>query len=361
MLCKLILFLFIATVLFYPPVTIYPLLLVDFLTPWTLFESKVFERYHNFLLASMPEREEIPLPELDAETLTREQLLQATNGYTRPVVIRGALKGSAAVEHWGSKAWWLEHYPDERVLCGYVDRTEKNPFCTVRDFFEAIERGEPFYISGGSSIFDRNPDLRAMVDTPVLTEKVEMDDERVSTQIFMGLPDMGSDLHSAIGCNVFRQMAGRKKWWFVNPSWTAYLYPSININGFSCHTKTLIGKGGDEPSPWLSKLERYTAILNPGDALINPPWYWHAIHNLPDENESESDNLVIGVPTRYGGPECVKAALRSDPVLSLVAFGKIIKDYGSAENFRKRGLEEGIAENRVHKEFLKEGTDPMEK
>lgn len=358
MLFKLIFFLFIAAVVFYPPVTIYPLLLIDFVTPWTLFESQAFERYHNFLLSTMPERDELPLPELDADTMTREQLLEVTKGYTRPVVIRGALKDSDAVKYWNSKDWWLEHYADEKVLCGYVDRTEKNPFCTVKDFFDASDKGEPFYISGGSSIFDRHPELKAMVDTAVVTEKLEMDDDRVSTQIFMGFPDMGSDLHSAIGCNVFRQMAGRKKWWFVNPSWTAYLYPSININGFSCHTKTLIGKGGDEPSPWLSKLERYTAVLNPGDALINPPWYWHAIKNL-GEDENDKDSLVIGVPTRYGGPECVKAALRSDPILSLVALAKIKKDYGSAENFRKAGLEDGIAENRVHKEFIDENTDPM--
>jgi len=84
---------------------------------------------------------------------------------------------------------------------------------------------------------------------------------------------------------------------------------------------------------------------------LNPPWFWHAIHNLGD---AEEDGLVIGVPTRYGGKECVTAALRSNPILTSIAIGKIIHDYGSLENFRKAGLEDGIAENRVHKEIFKE-------
>ena len=75
-------------------------------------------------------------------------------------------------------------------------------------------------------------------------------------------------------------IVGSKKWWFIPPSQTPYLKPSINVNGFSAHTHTLVGKNGESASPWMEKLERYTAVLNPGDVLINPPWFWHGILNL---------------------------------------------------------------------------------
>ena len=78
----------------------------------------------------------------------------------------------------------------------------------------------------------------------------------------------------------FRQMTGTKKWWFIPPSQTPYLIPSINVNGFSAHTHTLVGKSGEKMSHWMSKLERYTATLEPGDVLINPPWFWHVILSL---------------------------------------------------------------------------------
>lgn len=42
---------------------------------------------------------------------------------------------------------------------------------------------------------------------------------------------------------IFQQIAGRKQWWFMPSSMTPYVFPAINANGFSCHTKTKIGKG----------------------------------------------------------------------------------------------------------------------
>ena len=36
--------------------------------------------------------------------------------------------------------------------------------CTVAAFFNAIENGKPFYISGASVIFDHNPVLHDMID-----------------------------------------------------------------------------------------------------------------------------------------------------------------------------------------------------
>ena len=128
-----------------------------------------------------------------------------------------------------------------------------------------------FFILGASEIFEKHPELHDMVDSPAV--KAIEPGIRTATQIFMGFPDMGSDIHCAIGINIFRQITGRKKWWFIPPSQTPYLKPSLNVRGFSAHTQTLIGKEGNQPSTWLTKLERYVAVLDPGDVLINPPWW----------------------------------------------------------------------------------------
>jgi hypothetical protein len=84
---------------------------------------------------------------------------------------------------------------------------------------------------------------------------------------------------SSSSCS-FRQIVGRKKWWFIPPSETPYIKPSFNVNGFSAHTHTLVGKGNETESAWMKKLTRFTAVLEPGDVLINPPWFWHGILNL---------------------------------------------------------------------------------
>jgi hypothetical protein len=106
----------------------------------------------------------------------------------------------------------------------------------------------------------------------------------------------------------------------------------MNPNGFSATTRTLIGKNRQSPSPWLKKLTRYTIIMNPGDVLINPPWFWHGFLNLPVssdssntsngntcENEDKKD-LVIGSAVRYSEKEVTEAALRVNSWWTLNTF-----------------------------------------
>lgn len=57
---------------------------------------------------------------------------------------------------------WLEKYPDEPVLCGTLSEVVEN--CTVRTFFNELQNGKPFYISGASVIFDKHPVMHDMID-----------------------------------------------------------------------------------------------------------------------------------------------------------------------------------------------------
>lgn len=254
------------------------------------------------------------------------------------------------MDQWKDPEWWVKNYADEEVLCGTLANVVED--CTIQSFFNEREAGNPFYISGASVIFDRHPELHEMIDNQEIRD-IEPG-VRTATQIFMGVPKMGSDIHCAIGVNMFRQITGQKKWWFIPPSQTAYLKPSINVNSFSAHTHTLVGKSDGEPSPWLDKIERYTAILNPGDVLINPPWFWHGILNLGTDNE-----LIIGAPSRYGKGVTFKAALLSNPVFTLNAVVTLARRYGlqALHPDWKLDLQADIANNRRDREGkeLKEG------
>jgi hypothetical protein len=122
------------------------------------------------------------------------------------------------------------------------------------------------------------------------------------------------------------------------------LWPAINVNGFSAHTLTKIGKNGP-PSPWWGKLTRYTTVLNPGDVLINPPWFWHGIKNL-----GEPDKLVIGSPVRFGG-EVRKPSYKTNLALTLNAFFQFFLKYGPAalKPGFKPNLQADIGGNRVNR------------
>lgn len=124
--------------------------------------------------------------------------------------------------------------------------------------------------------------------------------------------------------------------------------PAINVNGFSSHTLTKVGKGQEVVSPWFSKLRRYTSTLNPGDVLVNPPWYWHGILNLGEPNE-----LVIGSPTRYGGAQIAnRAAMKTNVFFTLNAYLSLIRRYGTAalKPGFKINLQADIANNRRDRE-----------
>jgi hypothetical protein len=330
------------TLIYLPNFWIYVFMSVDYLTPWVLFESKAFDAYHNFLLERRVESPELKIAELHANNFTKEDVQRLSHGFTVPVIIREVLVNSSAVAEWPNQEFWTTKYPKEEILCGTLDFVRDS--CTIQDFYDEIAQNRPFYIAGASKIFTRNPDLAAMVEDERL--KLLEPSGRVSTQLFMGLADAGSDIHCAIGVNIFRQIVGSKKWWFLPPSMTPFIKPSINVNGFSAHTHTMVGKNGEQESPWMKKLERYTAVLNPGDVLINPPWYWHGILNQPGE---APNSLIVGVPTRYGGRDGIMAAIKSNAFMSLFAFGVIFAKYGGAAGFMKEQdvLEDKIKANRV--------------
>jgi len=325
------------------------IMVVDYLSPadgWKMFSSPMVQKYHEYLLSRLPEipeREAIILP---LETVTKESLRIASKGYTVPVVIRGALPDLVALKQWTNKTWWLENYGNEEVLCKYVEgiKDGDSPACTVRDAFGSLttnDRNGRLYISGESKIFVRRPELEAMVSSPFLESLAP--GKRVFTQLFMGFPGMGSDVHAAIGCNFFRMISGRKRWWVIPQSQTPYVYGSINANGFSAHTKTRVGKGTEKPSPWFNKLERYTVMLEPGDFLLNTAWYWHGIINYNSVGSNDPDELVIGVPTRYAIQYSLPA-FKSNFVLTTVALAAIQKNYNGVGTFTSNpaNLQSGI-------------------
>ena len=105
------------------------------------------------------------------------------------------------------------------------------------------------------------------------------------------------------------------------PSETPYVYSAINENSFSSHTKTKIGLTNNQ-SPWFKNLKRYYTVLNPGDILINTPWFWHAIENL---GEKGSNELIIGAPARYLGGA---SAFRSNLLYSLNMLTYMVPRHG---------------------------------
>eukprot|EP00603_Paraphysomonas_imperforata_P007310 CAMPEP_0114425326 /NCGR_PEP_ID=MMETSP0103-20121206/7175_1 /TAXON_ID=37642 ORGANISM="Paraphysomonas imperforata, Strain PA2" /NCGR_SAMPLE_ID=MMETSP0103 /ASSEMBLY_ACC=CAM_ASM_000201 /LENGTH=344 /DNA_ID=CAMNT_0001594153 /DNA_START=48 /DNA_END=1082 /DNA_ORIENTATION=+ len=303
-----------------PFVTFHVIILADFFTPFSSLTSPWVNKYHRSLVDPLPEIPPMELYEIPLNELTQDELRERSFGFTTPVVIRGALADTKVLKEWNNISWWVENYGDEEVICKYVESGTDEKKCTIKEALSPDDPSKRMYVSGEARMFMRRPELAEMVKSELLEKSAP--GEAVFTQLFMGYKSMGSDMHSALGCNLFRQIVGSKKWWLVPTSQTALVYPSLNPNGFSAHTSTFIGKGDDEASPWLNKLKRWEVVLKPGDVLLNPAWIWHGILNV----EGGENDLSIGVPTRYA----VKGlpAFRNNWLLSAIGVASISYNYG---------------------------------
>ena len=104
-------------------------------------------------------------------------------------------------------------------------------------------------------------------------------------QFFLGRGGTGTGFHCANGFNWFYMIEGSKKWTFVDPRWTVLTFPALNRGALyqSCAVtdpNTVL----DKYKPLWRVCPRYAAIVEPGDVLLNPPWWWHCIENLTKDS-----------------------------------------------------------------------------
>lgn len=186
------------TAVYVPSIWYNTFMLIDYMTPWKIFDSQFVDMYHEFLVNNRPDIPEMPLREIKPSEATKEYIVKMSNGFTEPLVVRGWLQDSPGVKKWGSKQFWLDNYGDEEVLCGVVSNVKET--CTIRDFFNALNTKDAFYISGAAHIFERHPELHEMVDNEGI-KKLNIGVYSAS-QLFIGSPGTGSHMHSAMGVNM---------------------------------------------------------------------------------------------------------------------------------------------------------------
>lgn len=117
---------------FAPNITWNCMIAADFFIPgWTIFGSSWARVYHTYLVNRLPDRDELPVRELALEDATYESVRAASDGWSVPIVIRGALKNVPALKHFGNRSWWIENYGDEEVMV-------RNAFVTVFMFIVCL-------------------------------------------------------------------------------------------------------------------------------------------------------------------------------------------------------------------------------
>ena len=83
------------------------------------------------------------------------------------------------------------------------------------------------------------------------------------------------------GINLFVQVYGNKEWTFVDPKFTKWMYPVTRKDMFYAASyldwrKDV--KGQEEDGyPLYKYVPKFKTLLQPGDVLFSPQWWWHAL------------------------------------------------------------------------------------
>lgn len=122
--------------------------------------------------------------------------------------------------------------------------------------------------------------------------------------LFIGAKGTHTRLHSEMEVSLFVQLEGRKRWRLIPAKEYDKVYPQ-----FSGRTHFVTGFDGwprGNEFPLLKRAEVHEIVLEPGDVLYLPPFWWHYAENL---------DASVGISYRFNS---LSLALHTSPFLTLM-------------------------------------------
>ncbi len=209
----------------------------------------------------------------------------------KPVVIRGLAKSCDAIGKW-TREHFLSRYGDTKM---YMNTIEYGDRITINEWLgelrEVLEKPN-VYVDNSKVLFTRFPELLDDIAAVPDWGRLLGTSLYMMPQLFLG-DTPGAPFHCANHWNFFVMAHGRKQWTFISPEHSLQVGALLNPSGIyadGCAT----GKGGtwrDGSELFTSYCPKYRIVLEEGDVLLNPPWWWHEIENLTP--------FPIGIATRW--------------------------------------------------------------
>jgi hypothetical protein len=288
-------------------------------------EKKVYADALAYCKKNPPTKEQIHLeiPRVNPDEITPEEFYEKYVKSPHPVILTGMNKNSDCVKKWGNLDYFYKfkdavapvtetgESPDvERLKFGdYIDWVKANRNTELED------RKDHKYLANFANLFNWHPELVDELDVKKMSKWLgPTNNALLGCHFFLGLKDTATPFHCANTMNWFVQVVGQKRWTFVHPEHTMFLYPIYSHDVF--YTGSMLEYPEPEKEimdmdfPLWQYCPRYEAILNPGDVLLNPSWYWHRINN---------DNMTIGCATRWSILPPMDTNVFNDLLLSFCA------------------------------------------
>jgi [protein]-arginine 3-hydroxylase / protease len=202
-----------------------------------------------------------------------------------PVVIRGCLHGTRALDQW-TPQYFGTRYAAAKVRiaspprltssCGYTEST-------LGEYVAALEAGEVGrkYLSQWRA-FDLFAELEESLPTPGYVP----DHRRIMRSVWIGPANTYIGFHvdnhtvfDGVG-NIFTQVYGRKEVTLVAPKDGHLMYRRDRDTGDHWHSRVDFENHDYSATPLFRRATCLQAVMEPGDALYIPPYYWHSVRSL---------------------------------------------------------------------------------
>lgn len=211
------------------------------------------------------------IPEYDWKNGSPEEFHDLYVKNPKPVILRKFSHDTKAVAQWKFEAM-LEKYGEEEVV---LTKREEDGFLG-----KLKEVDDPkIYLHNCEVLFNRYPQLMKDLALDRLGPYIQKG--LGYAQLFIGRQGTGTPFHCAGTWNWFNMLDGEKTWYFIDPEYSYFAYPFMIIGNVASFMLCLYPEDvNTDDYPLWKWCPYYKATLQPGDVLLNPPWWWHAIRNI---------------------------------------------------------------------------------
>lgn len=224
----------------------------------------------------------VPLPRV--KSLDRKTYMRNFVNKSHPVVFEGAAKDWECCRKW-SFDWIKRQYGNDDVMLVDHGEQDRNPLAkpiehlTLGDLIDGIDHGSLKY-ARFHPLLQRHPELRLDISQTWL--KDHLTNPRTSWlhfyTLFLGGKGTDTAIHCAGNENLFVQIQGQKKWRLYPVEHSPIFDPPANRSLYK-YTSFRAEDPDYERYPMAQYMDWYETVLEPGDVLYNPPYYWHHVSN----------------------------------------------------------------------------------
>ncbi|QSJ20131.1 cupin-like domain-containing protein [Nostoc sp. UHCC 0702] len=224
---------------------------------------------------------------------TPEEFKRATHSYSQPVIITGK------IAEWKAFFLWSIDYlntvvGDKEIIAsvsqnkvfGYDQGESSYPnikmlFREFTDWIVQGKKGDQSYYLQQHTIDIFFPELYPDIETPDYIPKKLL----AQSNLWIGTGDNITPLHWDAAQNLLCQVRGRKRVLLFEPKQTPFLYPA-SVHSKTPHISHLnsIDKPDFEKFPKFQKAKYTECLLEQGEMLFIPTYWWHQVYSLDQLN-----------------------------------------------------------------------------